>query len=88
MHPTLKPRGQWSRTEIISFHLNVLALHVDPLHGRLTTLADALEINPITLSRWKTQGYVPWHRVKYLQKRYGRKLIPEDELCPVEYRRN
>lgn len=88
MHPTLKPREQWTREEVIGFHLALLALHVDPKHGRLNALADAIEINPITLGRWKTQGYVPWHQVQRLQKRYGKKLVPEDELCPLDYRRS
>lgn len=88
MHPTLKPREQWSREEIIGFHLGLLALHIDPLHGRLNVLADAIEIDPITVGRWKSQGYIPWHQVKRLQKRYGKKLIPEDALCPAEHRRS
>ena len=88
MHPTLKPREHWSREEIIGFHLNVLALHVDPKDGRLASLAEAIEVNPITLGRWKSQGFVPWHQVRRLQKRYGETLVPEDELCPPKYRRS
>ncbi len=88
MHYTLKPRSEWTRNEVVGFHLGVLALHVDPLNGQLNVLADALELNAMTLTRWKAQGYVPFHQVKRLQKRYGKKLVPEDELCPVEYRGN
>lgn len=88
MHPTQKPREHWSRNEVVGFYLGVLALHVDPMHGRLNLLADAIEVNSMTLTRWKSQGYVPFHQVKRLQRRYGKKLIPEDELCPVDYRTN
>jgi hypothetical protein len=88
MHPTLKPRDQWTREEVVGFHLNMLALHVDPKDGLLTTLAMAIEVDPVTLGRWKAQGYVPWHQVVRLQKRYGKKLVPENELCPAENRRS
>lgn len=88
MHPTLKPRDQWTQQDTIGFHLNVLALHIDPLHGRLSELAKAIEVDPVTIGRWKGQGYVPWHQVKRLKKRYGKHLVPSDELCPVEFRRS
>lgn len=87
MHPTLKPREEWTRSEIVAFHLNILALHVDPLEGRQAALAEALEMSRFALGRWVSMGYVPWHQVKRLKKRYGKKLVPEDELCPAEYRR-
>lgn len=88
MHPTLKPRDQWSRQDVVAFHLRTLALHVDPLRGEIKALADAIEVNPITISRWATQGFVPLHQVKRLQKRYGEKLVPGDELCPAANRRS
>lgn len=65
----------------------MLALHVDPKDGLLSTLAEAIEVNPITVWRWKSQGFVPYHQVTRLQRRYGKKLVPEDELCPAQYRR-
>jgi len=86
MHPTLKPKEEWTRQETVSFYLRTLALHVDPDNGRIQALALALEINKLTLYRWKAQGYVPWHQVKKMQRRYGKKLVPENELCPVENR--
>lgn len=85
MHPTMKPRDQWTREEIVGFHLTTLALRIDPEKGRWTELAAAIEVDPITLTRWKTNGYVPWYQVRRLRTRYGEELVP-DELCPVEYR--
>jgi len=87
MHPTTKPRDQWSREEIVGFHLHTLALHVDPRDGRLSLLADAIEVDAVTIGRWKTQGYVPMFQVRRLLNRFPPELVPEDDLCPAEYRR-
>jgi len=93
MHPVLKKdqtaeSGEWTRQDTVAFHLNVLALHVDPQRALLSKLAEAIEVDSVTLSRWKNQGFIPWHQVRRLLKKYGKRLVPADELCPVEYRRH
>lgn len=88
MHQSFKPRSEWTREEVVGFHLHQLALHVDPRDGKLNLLADAIEVDPITIGRWKSQGYIPWHQVQRLKKRYGEMLIPEDDLCPADFRRS
>jgi hypothetical protein len=83
-----KTRDSMSRKDLVSHHLRVLALQVDPRTGLLNRLAEELDVHPVTLSAWIAQGYVPWFQCKKLQKRFGRKLVPLDDLCPEEFRRN
>lgn len=81
-----KARGALSRNDLISHHLRVMALVVDPRKGELVKLADEIPVHPATLSAWIAQGYVPYFQCKKLLKRFGKKLVVMDELCPEEFR--
>lgn len=81
-----KIREGLSRNDLVSHHLRVLALIVDPPRGHLTNLADAIGVHVTTLSAWIAQGYVPWFQCKKLVKRFGKKTVVLDDLCPDEYR--
>lgn len=83
----VRTREQMTREERVSFVLRQCALLVDPRNGYLKSLADVLEIHEVTLSVWIKQGYVPFHQAKKLQKRFGKKRAPVDELCPTSFRR-
>jgi hypothetical protein len=83
-----KTRDSLSRKDLISHHLRLLALIVDPPKGELVSLADDIGVHAATLSAWISQGYVPWFQCKKLQKRFGKKMVPFDDLCPAEYRNN
>lgn len=79
-----KPR-RLTRTEIVSRILRSLAIEVDPRRGELTKLAAHIDVHPVTLSGWISQGYVPKHQVEVLQKKFG-SLVSMDELCPASFR--
>lgn len=81
-------RVSLTRKELVSYHLRTLALRVDPLNGHLVRLADELDVHPTRLTAWVTQGYVPMFQVRKMQKRFGKKHVLADELCPPEYRSN
>lgn len=83
----VKPREEMSRQEIVSFVLRQCALLCDPRHGHLKTLAAEIDAHEVTLSVWINQGYVPLHQCQKLQKKFGKKNAPLDDLCPVEFRR-
>lgn len=83
----VKPRDEMTRQEIVSLVLRQCALLCDPRHGHLKSLADALEVHEVTVSVWIGQGYVPEHQIRKLQKKFGKKNAPIDDLCPVEFRR-
>ena len=84
----VKSRDEMTRQELISFILRNCALMCDPRYGRLKALAEAIDTHEVTVSVWISQGYVPEHQVRKLQKRFGKKSAPIDDLCPVEFRRN
>jgi hypothetical protein len=81
-----KARDALSRTDLVSYCLRLLALNVDPGNGHLTKLAEAIDVHPTTVSAWIGQGYVPMFQCKKLQKRFGQKAVPLDDLCPHEFR--
>jgi hypothetical protein len=81
-----KTRDSMSRNDLVSHHLRRLALIADPTKGRLTWLAEELDVHTVTVSTWIAQGYVPMFQCKKLQKRFGKKAVPLDDLCPEEYR--
>jgi hypothetical protein len=84
----VKPREEMTRQEIVSFALRQCALLCDPKHGHLKSLAAVIDAHEVTLSVWIGQGYVPEHQVRKLQKKFGKKNAPLDDLCPVEFRRS
>lgn len=81
-----KTRETLSRNDLVSHHLRVLALIVDPRKGQLNRLAEAIEVHPTTLSTWIEQGYVPLFQCKKMERRFGKKKVLVDELCPEEFR--
>lgn len=81
-----KTRESLSRSDLVSHHLRVLALLADPRNGLLKNLADKIPVHPTTLSTWIEQGYVPLFQCRKLQKLFGKKKVPLDELCPEEFR--
>lgn len=81
-------RETMTRTQLVSYHLRLLALNLDPETGHLTKLAEEIEVHPTTLSSWIAQGYVPYFQFKKLRKRFGKKMVPLDDLCPEEFRSN
>lgn len=74
-----------SRSDVVSWHLKRMARKVDPEHGYMSSLAEALELHPTTLSDWVAQGYVPMFQVRKLHRRF-KKLAPVDDLCPPQNR--
>lgn len=84
----VKPREEMTRNELVSFILRQCALLCDPKHGHLKSLAAVIDAHEVTLSVWIGQGYVPEHQVRKLQKKFGKKNAPLDDLCPVEFRRS
>ena len=81
-------RDSMSRNDLVSHHLRVLALIVDPRKGQLNRLAAEMDVHPTTVSAWISQGFVPWFQCKKLQKRFGKKKVALDDLCPEEFRFN
>lgn len=83
-----KTRVSMTRKELVSHHLRVLALRVDPVNGYLTSLAEELDVHTTTLSAWISQGYVPLFQCRKMQKKFGRRFVDLDDLCPAQYRNN
>jgi hypothetical protein len=79
-------RASMTRSEIVSYYLRLIALRVNPRTGHLTALAEELGVHPTTISAWIDKGYVPEFQVKKLVKRFGKKTVSLDELCPPEFR--
>jgi hypothetical protein len=79
-------RVSMTRQELVSHHLRSLALRVDPVYGQLKMLAADIDVHTTTLSAWIAQGYVPEFQVRKMLRRYGKKYVILDDLCPVEYR--
>jgi hypothetical protein len=66
-------------SERVSHALRQFALIVDPAEGKLTALADELNVHPATLSAWIANGHVPEFQIPKLKKSFGhlvRKLLP------------
>jgi hypothetical protein len=59
----------------VSHALRQLALIVDPAKGQLSKLADEVDVHPVTLSTWISQGVVPEFQVAKLKKRFGKKVV-------------
>jgi hypothetical protein len=66
--------------------LRLLALHADPRNGHLTVLAEEINVHPTTISVWIDKGFVPEFQCRKLVKRFGKKRVPLDDLCPEENR--
>ena len=81
-----KPRDSLTRSEIVSNRLRKLAKLADLDNGYLKILADRLDVHQTTISAWIAQGYVPVFQVRKLQRRFGKRHAPLDELCPPEFR--
>lgn len=87
MTQVVKPKADMSRQELVSFILRSCALQIDPRFGHLKSLAADMESHEVTLSNWITQGYVPFHKARKLERKFGKKIASADELCPDEFRR-
>jgi hypothetical protein len=81
-----KARESMTRSEVVSYYLRTCALRVDPRYGYLTSLAEEIGVHVTTLSAWIEKGYVPHFQVKKLIKRFGRKVVSLDDLCPESFR--
>jgi hypothetical protein len=81
-----KHREKPTRQEIVSNRLRKLAKLADLDNGYLKVLADRLDVHQTTISAWIAQGYVPVFQVRKLQRRFGKRCAPLDELCPEEFR--
>lgn len=79
-------RVSMTRKELVSYHLRTLALLLDPRNGHLSKLAAEISVHSTRVTAWINQGYVPLFQVRKLEKRFGKKNVPSDELCPPEYR--
>ena len=75
MTPT-KPDAE--REERISLTLRQCALTLDPRYGKLSALADELELHVTTLHLWIRQWYIPTKSARRLQRRFGKKLVNAD----------
>lgn len=76
-----------TRQDLVSFILRNLALRIDPRNGHLKSLAPLLDTHEVTLSNWIAQGYVPFHKARKLEAKFGKVHAPIDDLCPEEFRR-
>ena len=63
------------RQTVVAFVLRQCALAVDPRYGKLSVLAEEVDVHYTTLSLWIQQGWVPTRAAKRLQRRFGKKLI-------------
>lgn len=81
-----KTRDKVARSEVVSLHLRRLAKRADPENGYLLSLAEFIDVHQTTISAWVAQGYVPLFQVRKMQKKFGRKHVPLNELCPEEFR--
>ena len=79
-----KPRSEWTRQEIVSHALRSCALRIDPKHGRLKVLAEAMNRHETTISEWIALGRIPSNSANWLQRRFGKALANAAELCPPE----
>jgi len=68
------------RQTVVAFVLRQCALVVDPRYGKLSTLADEIDVHYTTLSLWIQEGRVPERAAKRLQRRFGKKLINTELL--------
>lgn len=87
MNQVFKPKENMSRQELVSFILRNCALLVDPRNGHLKSLAPVVDSHEVTLSNWIAQGYVPLHKARKLEAKFGKDNAPMDDLCPEEFRR-
>lgn len=68
------PEGA-DRSTLVSLTLRQCALVVDPRYGRLSNLAEELDVHATTLSLWIREGRIPRKAARRLQRRFGKKLI-------------
>lgn len=76
MHLDPERKRRMTPSEVVKHHLLTMALVVDPGNGRLEHLAEAIELHPVTLSKWIAQGYIPDFQLRKLVNRFG-------DLAPV-----
>ena len=79
MTPIIPPDDA-DRTTIVSLCLRQCALIVDPKNGHLTKLAEHLDLHPVTLSKWLSDGRVPRKSAKRLARVFGKKFVNVDLL--------
>ena len=66
--------------EFVSVTLRQCALILDPQYGRLTAVAEFLEVHETTVRVWIRNGLVPHKHCYLLLKRFGKKWIDFDRL--------
>jgi hypothetical protein len=66
-------------SERVSHALRQMALIVDPAEGKLSALAEKIQVHPATLSSWIANGDIPEFQEAKLKSHFGglvRKLLP------------
>jgi len=79
MTPVEAPPGI-SREDFISFTLRQCALSVDPRYGKLSSLAQSLDMHESTLHVWVRNGRIPKKAARILQRKFGKKLANAEIL--------
>lgn len=74
MKPIVPPEDI-SDSDFVALTLRQLALMVDPRLGRISALAEELQLEPATLHLWIKNGRIPPKPCRRLFKAYGRKWV-------------
>lgn len=68
-----------TRQDLIRYYLRRMALEVHP-DAKYVTLAEAIDVHPMTLTVWIRWGRIPKKSARQLQRRFGPELAPADLL--------
>lgn len=71
----IPPPAEISASDYVALTLRQLSLILDPRLGRLSALAEELNLQPATLHLWISNGRIPPKPCKRLLKRFGRKWV-------------
>lgn len=71
----ITPPEDISASDYVALTLRQLALMLDPRLGRLSVLAETLEMTPAALHLWVENGRIPEKPCRRLLERFGRKWV-------------
>lgn len=68
-----------TKQEQVSKYLRTLALHIDPMNGRLSSLAKRMDTHPSTVHKWIAHGEIPPKPLRRLENLFGDVARLDDE---------
>ena len=80
----ITPPADISASDYVALTLRQLALMRDPRLGRISVLADELDMKPATLHLWIANGRIPVKPCTRLRKIFGRKWVDVKRLTGGE----